>query len=384
MTAPVYLDHNATTPLDARVLEAILPYLQDRFGNPSSSHRHGRAARSAIECARAQVAALVNAEPNQVVFTGGGSEANNLALKGAALALGRGRLAISAIEHSSVVEPARALARRGWEVDVISVDECGCITADRLAAALRDDTRLVSVMSANNETGVVQSLPELAYLARSRGILVHTDAIQAAGKLPLDFQACGAHLMTLSAHKLYGPKGVGALIRDRAVELEPLVHGGGHEWGLRAGTENVAGIVGFGMAAELARTELSARRAHLMRLRDYLEARLAALAGVTVIGREAERLPNTVMLSAPGVEGETLLLALDRAGVSVSSGSACSSGVTEPSHVLVAMGVAENVARGAIRVSLGKDNSEADVDRLVSALQAQLGSFGGGALADWS
>lgn len=384
MTAPIYLDHNATTPLDARVLEAVLPYLQGRFGNPSSSHRYGRAARRAVDTARAQVAALVNADPGQVVFTGGGSEANNLALKGVALASGGGRVAVSAVEHSSVLQTARALARRGWGVDSIAVDVCGRVTAESLQAALRNDTLLVSIMFANNETGVVQALPELAAQARSCGALVHTDAVQAAGKIPLNFSTSGAHLMTLSAHKLYGPIGVGALVYDRAVELEPLVHGGGHEWGLRAGTENVAGIVGFGVAAQLAYAELDARRARLLGLRRYLEARLGNIPGITLIAGDADRVPNTLMFSLPGLEGETLLLALDRAGVAVSSGSACSSGVTEPSHVLVAMQVAENVARGAIRVSLGKDNTEADVDGLVTALQTQVGGFASGAVADWS
>ncbi len=368
----IYLDYNATTPLDARVVAAMLPYLQDYFANPSSVHAPGRAARAAVEAAREQVADLVGAHPSQVIFTSGGTEANNLALQGLAASLPRGRLAISAVEHASVRAPAAAVAARGWGLDQIGVDELGRVTSTSLTEALSDETRLVSVMLANNETGVVQDVAMVAAAARRFGALVHTDAVQAAGKIPVDFTACGAQLMSLSAHKIYGPKGVGALIIDKSVDLQPLMHGGGQERGLRGGTEHVAGIVGFGKAAELARAELGVRRVHLMALRERLEQRLQAeVPSAVLIAAEAERLPNTVMLSLPAIDGETLVMALDGAGIAISSGSACSSGSTDASPVLLAMGLSGAVGRGAVRLSLGKDSTSTDVEAVVAALRAQ-------------
>ncbi len=366
---PIYLDHNATTPIDERVLERMLPYLRQYYGNPSSLHQPGRVARAALDQARGQVAALVNAHPSQVVFTSGGTEANNFALAGLAGSLPPGRLAVSAIEHSSVLGAARALAGQGWGVDLVAVDAQGRVTPQALAAALRPDTRLVSVMLANNETGVVQDIAALSAAARAAGAVMHCDAVQAAGKLGLDFLASGAQLMSLSAHKIYGPKGVGALIVDKSLDLRPLLYGGGHERGLRAGTENVAGIVGFGAAAELAAAEWPDRRQHQLALRARFEARLQAeLPELVVAAREAERLPNTVMLAVPGIDGPSLLMNLDQAGIAVSSGSACAAGSTEPSHVLVAMGFPNDLARNAIRVSFGKRNTDAEVDALITAL----------------
>ncbi|HXG27849.1 MAG TPA: cysteine desulfurase family protein, partial [Nevskiales bacterium] len=338
---PVYFDHNATAPLDPRVLEAMLPYLADAaYGNPSSVHRYGRAARQALDTARAQVAALVGAEASQLTFTSGGTEANNLALKGYAARHPGRRMLVSAIEHACIVEPAQALARQGVSVEWIPVDARGQVDLAALETLLaRGNVGLVAVMYANNETGVVQDIPALAARVRAAGGVLHCDAVQAAGKLPLDFRACGAHSLTLSAHKIYGPRGVGALLLDKTLELEPLLHGGGQEKGLRGGTENLAAIVGFGKAAELAATELAQRAAHTRALRERLEAGLRALPGVVIFGDGAERLPNTVQFGTPGFESETLLMALDRKGIAVSSGSACHSGKTEPSHVLLAMGV---------------------------------------------
>lgn len=373
----VYLDHNATTPLSGEVLEVMLPYLQGRHGNPSSLHGFGREAREALEQAREQVAALVNAQPASVVFTGGGTEANNLALRGAAGLWDGGEIAVSAAEHVSVLAPAEALGRRGWDVREIPVDAGGRVTGDALAAALSDRTRLVSVMTANNETGVVQDIAALAAQARAHGAFMHTDAVQAAGKMTLDFRACGAHMMTLSAHKIRGPKGVGALIVDKALDLEPQVVGGGHENMRRAGTENVAGIVGFGAAAVEAGRELEARRAHLLMLRERLESFLRTMEGVELFGSGVERLPNTVCFAVPGIDGETLLINLDRAGFAVSSGSACASGSTDPSHVLLSMGVARDVARCALRVSLGTDNTVAEVDAFAECLQGQVRAIRG-------
>lgn len=369
----VYLDHNATTPLDERVLEAMLPYFHGQFGNPSSVHALGREARRALDTAREQVAQLVSAHPTQVIFTSGGTEANNSALKGPAFRSSPGRIAVSAVEHASVQLPAASLKRMGWWIDAIEVDNQGICSADDIARVLHADTRLVSVMWANNETGTVLPVASLANQCRERGVLFHTDAVQAAGKLDVDFPASGAHLMSLSAHKLYGPKGAGALIWDKAVDMEPLLHGGGQEKGRRGGTENLAAIVGFGKAAELASIELDERCRHLNELRVHLENRLAqAIPQAVIFAREAERLPNTVFFSVPGIEGQTLIMALDQLDIAVASGSACGSEHTEPSPVLKAMGVENELALGAVRISLGKDNSEQDIEALVSALVSQV------------
>lgn len=371
-----YLDHNATTPLDERVLEAMLPFLREGFGNPSSLHGFGRVARNALDTARQQVADLVGAHPSQVVFTSGGTEANNAALKGVAERAATGHIAVSAVEHASVLGPAAALGRRGWRIDTLPVDGDGRVRRDAVAAALRPDTALVSVMAANNETGTLQDLPAVAEALRGHGVRLHTDAVQAAGKVALDFAASGAHLMSLSAHKLYGPKGVGALVVDKSLDWGPLLQGGDQERGRRAGTENVAAIAGFGRAAELARQELDRANAHLRGLRDRLEARLQEhLPEAVILGRDAERLPNTVMLALPGLDGETLLMGLDGQGFAVSSGAACGSAKNEPSHVLAAMGVPGELAQCSLRVSLGRGNSEDDVDAFVAALKRQAQSL---------
>lgn len=369
----VYLDHNATTPVDERVVEAMLPWLQGNFGNPSSVHSEGRQARAALDNAREQVAQLVSAHPGQVIFTSGGTEANNAALKGVAFRSSPGQIVISSIEHASVRAPVEALKRFGWAVDMASVDEAGVCRAEQLAAVLSAQTRLASVMWANNETGAIQPVAELAAVCREQGVLFHIDAVQAAGKLAVSFPASGAHLMSLSAHKLYGPKGVGALVVDKAVDLEPLLHGGGQERDRRGGTENLAAIVGFGKAADLARIELAERRRHVEELKAYFENRLRqVLPEVVIFAEEAERLGNTVFMAIPGLEGQTLIMALDRIGIEVSSGSACGSEQSEPSPVLKAMGVARELALGAIRISLGKDNTAKDMDLLIGALESQV------------
>lgn len=370
----VYLDHNATTPVDPAVWEAMQPYLREAFGNPSSRHAPGRRARAAVEAAREQVAALVDAGGARVVFTGSGTEANNLALLGAAPPP-PGAVAVSAIEHSSVLEPARALAARGRRVDFIPADPQGRITPAALDGALAPETRLVSIMTANNETGVIQDIAALADRARAHGALVHSDAVQAAGKIGLDFAASGVHLMSLSAHKINGPKGVGALVIHKRVDLEPLIRGGGQEAGLRAGTENVAGIVGFGAAAELARRRLEARAAQAAALQARLEARLRALAGVEIFGAGAARLCNTVFFAAAGIDGATLLLKLDQSGFAAASGSACSSARPDPSHVLLAMGVDRERAYGAIRVSFGADNAAEQIDAFADALEREIAAL---------
>ncbi len=370
MFAPVYLDHNATTPLDPRVLEGMLPYLREQYGNASSRHEYGRAARRAVDEARQRVAFAVGAHPTEVVFASGGSEANNLFLKGAAASLKPGTVAVSAIEHPCVREPAKQLARVGWRMREIAVDaNCRVTSAD-----FSDRPALVSIMLANNETGVVQDVATLASQAKSAGAWFHTDAVQAFGKRAIDFRvlnAAGVNAMTLSAHKIGGPKGAGALVVDKRVELQPLIAGGGHERGLRSGTENVAAIVGFGLAAELATARLDERAAELVALRKELEAGLLKQ-GATIFAGAAERLPNTSYFAIPGIDGETLVGRLDRAGFAVAAGAACSSANPEPSHVLLAMGVDPQLARGAVRVSLGAGNTSAQVRNFLTALESTL------------
>ena len=325
MFQPVYLDHNATTPLDPAVLAAMLPWLESQFGNASSRHEYGRAARRAVDEARQQVAAAVNAHPTEVVFTSGGSEANNLFLKGAAASLKPGLLAVSAIEHPCILKPAAQLARSGWQVRAVAVDAAGRASFDDFADIVAARPSLVSIMLANNETGVVQDIPALATAAKASGGWFHSDAVQALGKLPLDFRAlnlAGVHAITLSAHKAGGPKGAAALVLDKRVELQPLIAGGGHERGLRSGTENVPAIVGFGAAAELAAERVAELPRRLKALRQRLESGLGGL-GVRIFGAGAERLPNTTYFALPDIDGETLVGKLDRAGFALASGAAC-------------------------------------------------------------
>lgn len=379
MFRPVYLDHNATTPLDPAVLAAMLPWLESQYGNASSRHEFGRAARRAIDEARQQVAAAVNAHPTEIVFTSGGSETNNLFLKGAAAVLKPGLLAVSAIEHPCVLKPAAQLARQGWQVRQLAVDGAGGINLADYAETLLDRPQLLSVMLANNETGVVQDVAALADAAKVAGGWFHSDAVQALGKLTIDFRslnAAGVHALTLSAHKAGGPKGAAALVLDKRVELQPLIAGGGHERGLRSGTENVPAIVGFGVAAELAAQRVAELSARLRALQAKLEAGLARL-GARIFATEVSRLPNTSYFAFPDIDGETLVGKLDRAGFAVASGAACSSANPEPSHVLRAMGVAPEIARGAVRVSLGAGNTEAEIEQFISALQVTVGRLQG-------
>jgi cysteine desulfurase len=372
MFAPIYLDHNATTPVAPAVLAAMQPWFGEQYGNPSSRHEYGRAALRALDAARQQVAVAVGAHPTEVIFTSGGSEASNLFLKGVADRLPPGTIAIPAIEHSCVRKPARSLLRRGWRLREIAVDdECRVAAAD-FSEALAGNPALVSAMLANNETGTVQDIATLAAeTAQATGgcAWFHSDAVQALGKIPLDFRslnAAGVHALTFSAHKLYGTKGVGALVLDKRVDLAPLIDGGGQERGLRSGTENVPAIVGFGVACELAQAELSAIAPRLRSLRDELEHGLASL-GATIFAQGSDRLPNTSFFALPGIDGETLVGKLDRAGYAVASGAACSAANSEPSHVLLAMGVSPELARGAVRVSLGRTNTDADVAGFLQA-----------------
>ena len=371
MFAPVYLDHNATTPLDPAVREAMLPYLDARFGNPSSRHEYGRQARAAVDTARSQVAEALGAHATEVIFTSGGSEANNLFLKGAAATMKPGGVAISQIEHPCVREPARQLARAGWQLETLPVNADGVVDMAAFEAAMAARPRLVSVMLANNETGVIAPLADLAERARKAGAWFHTDAVQALGKMELDFRALSVNAMTVSSHKIYGPLGAGALIVDKRVELAPLIAGGGQERGLRSGTENVAAIVGFGVACELAVQRRQDEAQRQARLRDEVETGLVAL-GARIFSAGAPRLPGTSFFAFEAIDGETLVGKLDRAGFACASGSACSSADPEPSKTLIAMGVAPETARGAIRVSVGRGTDAEDVQRFVDVLREEV------------
>lgn len=364
----IYLDHNATTPLHPAVLEAMLPWLGKNFGNASSIHAEGRAARSAIDKARQQAAALLGAAEEEVYFTSGGTESNNLAIFGSAAGTapsGKARLVTSAVEHHAVERPAERLARRGFELVILSVDCFGRVDPSELEKVLADGrVCLVSIIAANNEVGTVQPLDALGGLCRQAGVTFHTDAVQAAGKIELDMGELPVDLLSLSGHKIYGPKGVGLLYIRRGLAIEAQILGGSQERRMRAGTENTAGIVGLGVACELAAAELEQRNEQILRLRDRLwESLSSRLDGVRLNGHPEHRISNTLNVSFEGVEGEALLLNLDLAGIACSSGSACASGSLEPSHVLTAMGLPAELAQGSVRFSLGRDTTAEQIER---------------------
>jgi cysteine desulfurase len=367
VTRPVYLDFHATTPVDSRVLQAMLPYFSEVFGNASSrQHRFGWQAEAAVESARHQVAALIGAKAKEIVFTSGATEANNLAIRGAASARrARGRHVVTvATEHHAVLDTCKVLERDGCQVTVLPVERDGLVDPERFTAALTDETVLASVMTANNEIGVLQPLAELSRACRARGVWLHTDAVQAAGQVPFGVDAVGADLVSLTAHKMYGPKGVGALYvrRSPKVDVDALFAGGGHERGVRPGTLNVPGIVGFGAAAELCGREMSTERPRVAALRDRLLAALRhGLDAVTVNGSMSARLPNNLHVSFAGVDGDALMAALAD-DLAVSSGSACASGSREPSHVVKALGLGAAENWGAVRFGLGRSTTAADVD----------------------
>ena len=372
----IYLDYNATTPVREEAIEAMLPLLKSGFGNPSSAHSFGRMAKEAVHGARIRIAHAVCCQPSQVIFTSGGSEANNLFLKGLGSTLKPSALAISSIEHPSIAKPAETLVRSGWTLRRISVDTNGFLDMMDAERALSNSCSMASVMLANNETGAIQDVKTMAGLARSKKVFVHTDAVQAFGKIPIDFSALGVHALSISAHKILGPKGIGALILDKRLALSPLIEGGGQESGLRSGTENVAAIAGFGLAAELAASELSCRMAMLGELREALEQGLVGM-GAMLFSKNGPRLSNTAYFSFNGIDGPTLVTEMDKAGFAIASGSACSSGATEPSATLLAMGVDPDLARGAVRVSLGHGNTESQIADFLSALRAVLSRLSG-------
>jgi cysteine desulfurase len=367
-----YFDHNATTPVDPAVLDVVCRVLRDEYGNASSVHHFGQRAKAVLDDARSAVAGLIGAEPSEIVFTSGGTEADNFALRGVAEALevtGRRHLIASSIEHEAVLNTLKALARRGWRTTLLPVDATGIVRPEAIAEALADDTALVSVMHANNEVGTIQPIAELARLSHARGALFHTDAVQSVGKVPVDARALGVDLLSLSAHKFNGPKGAGALWIKRGARITSILTGGKHERNRRAGTENVAALAGLGAAATLAMRKMEAEGARLSALRDRLEEGvLARVPGTAVNAAREPRVPNTTNISFEGVEAESLLIALDLEGIAVSTGSACSSGTLEPSHVLKAMGLPTHRTQNSIRISLGAGNTDIEVGRFLEIL----------------
>jgi cysteine desulfurase len=368
----IYLDHNATTPVDPAAADAMMRALQDLFGNASSVHYYGQQAKAAIDDARSAVGALLGAEPSEIIFTSGGTEADNFAIRGAAEALeltGRRHLITLGIEHEAVLNTFKALAKRGWRTTVLPLDASGIVSPDRLREAMTDDTALVSIMHANNEIGTIQPITELAAIAHLHGALFHTDAVQSAGKIPVSVRALGVDLLSVSAHKFYGPKGIGALWAKRGVRLSPFLSGGKQERNRRAGTENVPGAIGMGIAAARAAQKMAADAARLAGLRDRLEnGILSSVPNTDVNGSREARVPNTTNISFDRIEAESLLIALDLEGVAVSTGSACSSGTLEPSHVLKAMNLSSHRAQNSIRFSLGASNTEQQIDRVIEIL----------------
>jgi cysteine desulfurase len=366
-----YFDHNATTPVAPEVLEAMLPYLRDNYGNASSIHSFGQDARAAVERARRQVAALLNAKPSEIVFTSGGTESDNLAVLGVVRASDRDKRHVisTTIEHPAVLNTCRRLEEEGVEVTFLSAGENGVVSVDGLRAAIRPETVLITIMHANNELGTLQPIAEMAQLAREAGIPFHTDGVQSSGKIPVDVGELGVDLFSLSGHKIYAPKGVGALFVRKGTVLDAILFGGRHERGFRPGTENVPGIVGLGQAAALARKNLEQEGSRLSALRDRLEKGILEHVEFTTLnGEPSKRTPNTTNIRFEYIEGEAMVIALDLKGMAVSSGAACSSGAVLPSHVLTAIGLSTDQARSSLRFSLGKQNTDADVDALLKAI----------------
>ncbi len=375
---PIYLDYNATTPIDPAVVEAMLPYLSTHFGNPSSSHHYGQLTHHAIDTAREQVARLIGCRPGEIIFTGGGSESDNLAIRGAALARrSRGDHIITQVtEHPAVLNTCRALAHlHGFRVTYLPVDSCGRVDPAGVEAAIEDGTILITIMLANNETGTLQPIQEIAQIARRHGVLVHTDAAQAIGKLPVRIDELGVDMLTIAGHKLYAPKGIGALYVRHGLQLEPLVYGGGQEAGLRAGTENVAYMVALGSACTLAQQQLASSHPRLQQLRDLLQTQLEHNLACTIYlnGHETERLPNTLNISVEGVTGEEVLAATPQ--IASSTGSACHEGNTDPSPVLMAMGLSREHAVGALRLTLGRWSTVREVERAAMLLARTIDSL---------
>lgn len=370
-TRSVYLDHSATTPVRPEVLAAMLPYFGDKFGNPSSIHSWGRQARTAVDLAREQVASIIGATASEIVFTSGGTESDNLAIRGVAKSMQtKGKhLITSQIEHHAVINTFESLAKDGYEVTYLPCDKYGLIDPDDVRKSIRKDTILISIIHGHNEVGTIEPIEEIGRIAKEHGILFHSDAVQSLGKIPVKVDAMGVDLLTISSHKIYGPKGVGALYVRKGTRIRPQVTGGIHEKGLRAGTENVPGIVGFGAACALAEEEMPEESKRLQALRDKLiNGILSNIPDTVLNGHPEKRLPHNVNVSVKYVEGEAMLLNMDLLGIGASSGSACTSGSLEPSHVLLAMGIPHELAHGSLRMTLGKSNTGEDIEYVLEAL----------------
>ncbi len=364
----VYLDHAATTPVDKEVLEAMLPFFDEKFGNASSLHAYGREAREALEKSKEEVAKLINADADEIIFTGSGTESDNLAIKGIAFKHGRGHIITSKIEHPAVLETCKYLEKKGFDVTFLPVDEYGLVKPEDVENAIRDDTILISIMHANNEIGTIEPIEEIGEIARKHGILFHTDAVQSAGKIEIDVKKINVDLLSMSSHKIYGPKGVGALYVRRGVKLEPVLHGGGHEKGMRSSTENVAGIVGFAKACEICRRRMHEDADKITRLRDKIIKEVLKIEESYLTGHPTRRLPNNASFYFKGIEGESLVLMLDAKGIATSTGSACSSKKLQASHVLLAIGIRPEDAHGSLRVTLGRENTEEEIDYFLEVL----------------
>ncbi|MBI5417149.1 cysteine desulfurase NifS [Candidatus Poribacteria bacterium] len=371
MKKKIYLDHNATTQVSQEVLDAMYPYFRDFFGNASSIHSFGQEAKKALEKARENVASLINCELNEIVFTSGGTEADNLSVFGIVRANRKigNHIITSQIEHHAVLNPCKMLEQEGYEITYLPVDNYGIVNLDELKAAIKNNTILISIMAANNEIGTIEPIEEIGKIAKEHGIVFHTDAVQAIGKIPIDVKKINVDLISMSGHKLYGPKGVGALYIRTGTKISPVQYGGHHEHNYRAGTENISGIAGFGKACELAKKNMENENAHLLFLREKLYAGIAKnIQDVYVNGHPAKRLSGTLSVCFKYIEGESILLNLDHEGIAASSGSACTSGSMNPSHVLLAIGVSPDIAHGSIRFSLGRDTSEEEIDYVINIL----------------
>ncbi|MDO9516829.1 MAG: cysteine desulfurase NifS [Methanosarcinaceae archaeon] len=372
----IYMDHGATTPVDPLVVDAMLPYFTEKFGNASSLHSFGQEAASSLEQARQQVANSIGAKPEEIIFTSGGTESDNLAIKGIAYRNSKKgkHIITSTIEHPAILNSCAYLEKKGFEVTYVAVDSEGIIDMDELKKAIRDDTILISVMHANNEIGTIQPISDISKLAKEKGIYLHTDAVQSLGKIPVNVDELGVDLLSMSSHKIHGPKGVGALYVRKGTPLQALAHGGSHERHMRAGTENISGIVGFAKAVSLSDERLVDDAKHMTILRDSLIAKVMdSIDDVALSGHPTKRLPNNVNLRFSFIEGESMLLFLNMKGIAISTGSACSSKSLEPSHVLTALGLRPEDSHGSLRITLGKDNTPEEVDYVVDALVEVVG-----------
>ena len=364
----VYLDHAATTPVDEEVLKAMEEFFNKKFGNASSLHSWGREAREALEESREKVAKLINADANEIIFTGSGTESDNLAIKGIAYKQGKGHIITSRIEHPAVLETCKYLEKKGFDVTYLPEDKYGLVDPKQVEEAIRDDTILISIMHANNEIGTIEPIEEIGKIAKKHGIPFHTDAVQSVGKIEVDVKKLNVDLLSMSSHKIYGPKGVGALFVKHGTKIEPILHGGGHEHGLRSSTENIAGIVGFAKACELAKKRLHEDAEKMKKLRDKIIKETLKIEESYLTGHPEKRLPNNASFYFKGIEGESLVLMLDAKGIATSTGSACSSKKLQASHVLLAIGIKPEDAHGSLRVTLGRENSEEEIDYFLEVL----------------